>query len=216
MRVACLLLLAGVLVWLVPAGAETIINTIPTGNLFLQPPVATGAGVFFGDGGIVLADAFTPTFDATVDQISVVAQYIPFLAPGTSPVSLTLLSDSGNSPGSVLESYVATLDLSNPLLQIVTVDSSSHPLLQAGDQYWLSFTPLDPINTAIGWGLASPGYPGIELPIAESTTGSNSGWGPTGLNLANEFSVSGTPVPEPGTFAWAVLAILVAARSRRG
>jgi hypothetical protein len=201
-----------VFVWSLAYADTLLINTIPSGPLFLQPPVATGAGSFFGNEGLVLADAFISPIDAAVDEIRVVAQYVPFLAPGTSPLSLSLLSDTGNSPGSVLESYVGALDLSNPDLQIVTVESVSHPLLESGRQYWLSFTPVDPINTAIGWGLASADYPGIQLPIAGNTTGTNSGWGPTTMNLANEFSVSGTsPVPEPST--WALLSIALLAIS---
>jgi hypothetical protein len=207
------LVLTGTVAGISCSASTLLFNTIPSGNLFLQPPVATGAGVFFGNGGLVLANAFTVSNTSTLDQVSVVAQSLPFLAPGSSPLSLTLLSDSGDSPGAVLESFVGTLDPSNPNLQIITVDSTSHPLLQAGDQYWLSFTPADPANTAIGWGLASAGYPGIQLPIAENGTGMNSGWGATTMNLANEFSISGTPagVPEPPTFGLAGVLLLGAA-----
>lgn len=83
-------------------------------------------------------------------------------------------------------------------------------MLAAGQQYWLSVVPTDlDYNFDIGWGLASPGYPGIELPVAESYWGTNYGWNPTGLNIANEFSVTGTTsaVPEPATFWIAALTL---------
>src|ERR1039457_5360735 len=93
--------------------------------------------------------------------------------------------------------------------------SLTNALLVAGHQYWLSEVPTDPIHTGIGWGLASPGYPGIQLPIAETSTGVNSGWGPTGLNIANEFSGSGTTVPEPAALGMSALVLLSLIGCRR-
>jgi hypothetical protein len=203
----------------VHAGVITLENTIPSGSLFLQPPVLTGAAPVFGSGGgIVVADAFTAPVSAALYQISVVLEYeyIPPLGvTGRSPMSLTLLTDSSNSPGTPIESWTVPLSPSDTSLTIVTVTSLTDALLVAGQQYWLSEVPADPVHTGIGWGLASPGYPGIQLPIAENNTGLNSGWGPTGLNIANEFSVSGTTVPEPATLGISALVLLSIIGCRR-
>jgi hypothetical protein len=197
-----------------PAAVVTLENTIPSGNLFLQPPVLTGAAPLFGTGGTVVADGFTAPVSAALDQISVAVEYEdfpPLGVTGTSPMLLSLFMDSGDSPGALIESWTVPLSPSDTSLTIVTVNSLTQSMLLAGQQYWISVVPTNPVNTGIGWGLASAGYPGIELPIAEATTGVNSGWGPTALNLANEFSVSGTvpaTVPEPGTLALSALVFL--------
>jgi hypothetical protein len=55
------------------AGVITLENTIPSGSLFLQPPVLTGAAPVFGNGGgVVVADAFTAPGSAALYQVSVV------------------------------------------------------------------------------------------------------------------------------------------------
>ena len=203
------------------AGVITLENTIPVGPLFLQPPVLTGAAPVFGSGGgVVVADAFTPMVSADLFQISVAVEYIDFPTlgvTGRSPMLLTLFTDSSDSPGRPIESWTVPVNPSDTSLTVVTVTSITGALLLAGHQYWLSEVPTDPVGTGIGWGLASPGYPGIELPIAESTTGMNSGWMPTSLNIANEFSVTGTTVPEPGTFgvgAIVFLSMIAGARAK--
>jgi hypothetical protein len=207
----------------VRGGVITLEDTIPAGPLFLQPPVLTGAAPVFGSGGgVVVADAFTPLVSADLYQISVAVDYEDFPTfgvTGTAPMLLTLFTDNSDSPGTQIESWTVPLSPSDTSLTVITVTSVTDALLLAGQQYWLSEVPADPIHTGIGWGLASSGYPGIELPIAESTTGMNSGWMPTSLNIANEFSVTGTAVPEPGTFGLGVLLFLstivaVGAKSR--
>lgn len=205
-----------------PAAVITLENTIPLGNLFLQPPVLTGAGLIFGSGGSVLADGFAASVSATLNQISVVVEYqdiVPLGVTGRSPMLLTLFRDNGNSPGTSIESWIVPLNTAETTLTIVTVSSISNAVLVAGQQYWLSEVPTDPIHTGIGWGLASSGPPGIQLPIATTNTGVNTGWGPTGLNIANEFSVTGTAVPEPATFGVSTLAIfslIAGLRVKRG
>jgi hypothetical protein len=194
------------------AGIVTLENTIPSGNLFLEPPVLTGAAPVFGSGGgVVVADAFIAPVDAALFQISLAVQYEDFPqfgVTGTSPMLLTLFTDSSDSPGTPIESWTVPLSPSDTTLTVITVNSITNALLLAGHQYWLSEVPVDPVGTGIGWGLASAGDPGIQLPIAENNTGMNSGWGPTQLNLANEFSVSGSTVPEPATFWIAALLFL--------
>jgi hypothetical protein len=192
------------------AAVITLEDTIPSGNISLQPPVLTGAAPVFGSGGgAVLANAFTSPVTAALYQVSVAVEYenFPqFLVTGTSPMLLTLFTDSGDSPGAPIESWTVPLSPSDRSLTVITVDSVTGSILLAGHQYWLSEVPTDPIHTGIGWGLTTPG---TQLPTAESTTGTNSGWGPTNLTLANEFSVTGTTtVPEPGNFGTGAIVFL--------
>jgi hypothetical protein len=194
------------------AGVITLEDTIPTGPLFLQPPVLTGAAPVFGSGGgVVVANAFTAPLSADLYQISVAVDYEDFPSfgvTGTAPMRLTLFTDSSDLPGTPIESWTVPLSSSDTSLTIVTVTSVTDALLVAGHQYWLSEVPTDPVDTGIGWGLASVGFPAIELPVTENDTGTNNGWEPTALNIANEFSVTGTTVPEPATFGMSALIFL--------
>jgi hypothetical protein len=190
------------------AGPIVLVNTIPSGNLFTQPPVLTGAAPLFGGGGVVVADGFTAPVSAALSQISVVVDYEMFPqfgVTGTSPLLLTLLMDNGDSPDTPIESWVVPLLPSDTSLTIVTVNSITNALLLAGDRYWVSVVPTDPVHTGIGWGLTTPG---TQLPVAESLAGVNAGWLPTQVTLANEFSVSGTAVPEPATLGTAAVVLL--------
>jgi len=67
--------------------------------------------------------------------------------------------------------------------------------------------------SGIGWGLTTPG---IRLPVAESLAGVNAGWLPAQVNLANEFSVTGTAVPEPATLGAGAFAVLLMVGGLRG
>jgi hypothetical protein len=196
----------------VHGGVVTLEDTIPSGSLFLQPPLLTGAApVFGGGGGVVVANAFIAPLSANLFQISVAVEYEDFPSfgvTGAAPMLLTLFTDSSDSPGAPIESWTIPLSPSDTSLTIVTVSSVTDALLVAGHQYWLSEVPTDPVGTGIGWGLASAGLPGIELPFTENETGTNSGWDPTVLNLASEFSVTGTTVPEPATFGMSALVFL--------
>ncbi len=194
--------------------AEVVLeNTIPSGNLELQPPILTGAGLFLGNGGGVLADGFTPAVSATLDQIGVFVGYDDFPSfgvDGQSPIVLTLFTDNADSRGTPIESWTVPINDNSPFgLEVTTVDSVLHPMLLAGQQYWLSEVPEDPLHTGVGWFLASAGYPGIELPITGNTMGTNNAWAPTEVNLANEFDVLGTAVPEPAFFVMDALALTI-------
>ncbi len=187
------------------AQVVTLVNTIPTGNLAAQPPALTGAAPLLGGGGLVIADAFPMELTATLDQITVAVQYVPLPnGLGTSPMLLTILSDNNNSPGAPIETWTVPFSPAETNLTLITVTSVTHAVLNAGQLYWVSVVPTDPTTTGIGWGLvaASPNSPG--LPIATSSLGTNSGWGPTNTSFANEFSVTGTTVTVVIPFAFAV------------
>jgi hypothetical protein len=103
----------------VRAGVVALEDTIPSGSLFLQPPVLTGAAPVFEGGGIVVANAFTAPLTAALYQISVDVEYedLPsFGVTGTAPMLLTLFADSGDSPGSSIESWIVPLSPSDTKL----------------------------------------------------------------------------------------------------
>jgi hypothetical protein len=198
------------------AGPIVLVDTIPSVNLVTQPQVLTGAAPLLGGGGLVVADAFIAPVSAALSQITVVVDYefLPtFGVTGASPLLLTLLMDNGDSPGTSIESWVVPLLPSDTLPTIVTVNSITNALLLAGDQYWVSVVPTDPVHTGIAWGLTTPG---TQLPIAETLTGVNAGWLPAQVNLANDFSVTGTAVPEPATLGTGALAMLLMIGGLRG
>jgi hypothetical protein len=191
-RMTTVLILVSGMIGAAYASPILLANTIPSGSLFTQPPVLTGAASLLGGGGVVVADAFTAPVSAALSQISVVVDYEfspQFGVTGTAPLLLTLLTDNDDSPGTPIESWIVPLLPSDMSLTIVTVNSITNAVLLAGDQYWVSVVPTDTIDTGIGWGLTTPG---AQLPVAESLAGVNAGWLPTQANLANEFSVSGT------------------------
>src|SRR5580698_1586332 len=72
---------------LAQASVITLVDTIPSGSLFLQPPVLTGGGDAFGgsSAGSVLANGFTVPISANLDQISVAVDYIDL--PGLTGMS---------------------------------------------------------------------------------------------------------------------------------
>jgi hypothetical protein len=208
-RITIALILVSGVIGAAYAAPIVLENTIPSGNLFTQPPVLTGAALLLGGGGVVVADAFIASVSAALSQISVVVDYesLPqFGVTGTSPLLLTLLTNNGDSPGTPIESWTMPLLPSTTSLTIVSVNSVTNALLLAGDQYWVSMVPTDAVHTGIGWGLTTPG---TQLPIAESLTGTNAGWSPTQMNLANEFSVSGTAIPEPAMLGSSALVLLL-------
>ena len=191
-RMTTVLILVSGMIGAAYASPILLANTIPSGSLFTQPPVLTGAASLLGGGGVVVADAFTAPVSAALSQISVVVDYEfspQFGVTGTAPLLLTLLTDNDDSPGTPIESWIVPLLPSDTSLTIVAVNSITNAVLLAGDQYWVSVVPTDTIDTGIGWGLTTPG---AQLPVAESLAGVNAGWLPTQANLANEFSVSGT------------------------
>jgi hypothetical protein len=116
----------------------TLEDTIPSGPLFLQPPVLTGAAPVFGSGGgMVVANAFTAPLSADLYQISVAVDYEDFPSfgvTGTAPTLLSLFTDSSDSPGTPIESWTVPLSPSDTSLTIVTVTSVTDAVLVVGHQ----------------------------------------------------------------------------------
>jgi len=79
-----------------------------------------------------IAVEFSSTSSFVFDQAKVALQLIS----GTDNVLVSIDSDSGGHPGAALESItLSALVLGTP--EVLTAASSSHPMLNAGMEYWL-------------------------------------------------------------------------------
>lgn len=159
--------------------------------------------------------AFTPSADYTLDDVSVWIMSNDWSSPGRQYT----LSLYGNVPGSgcgvpdynTIESWtVATAAVGwNPVLETVT--SSVHPLLSAGQQYWLLATSpeeggMDPV-----WVVGDSPDPtvlGIYDGYSGQWTSSITEGGAPGA------VINATLVPEPTTALLGLLALVVLRRRR--
>jgi hypothetical protein len=102
------------------------------------------------------AAAFTPSVSVTLDSIR-----FPFSTASTGYlIDAIIANDASGSPGAALET-LSSITTSNTggLFNgtILTVDSVSHPELDAGTTYWLVLQPHDPTTSDTGgWNMSSP------------------------------------------------------------
>ncbi len=184
-----------------PAGADTLMDTgAPGGFLGYY-----GFDVFVGQS---VAIAFTPTQNYSFDNVSLWLMSNDFDAAGRT-LNISLQTDAGNGAtpvapsGTTLESWAyATQAVGwTPLLE--TMNSVSHPLLQAGQTYWIVATSnepalVDPIWTASGNADGAYWMGNIDYTSSPDwQVGQTSG--PPGM------VINATPVPEPSTLAFAAL-----------
>ncbi len=145
---------------------------------------------------VTSAMAFTPSGTYDLSQIDLA---LGWHSSGTNSVVITLNSDSGNAPGTVLETwsqsslptFLSTSDVLQTLLPISTIT------LTSGDQYWIEVSP-GASDTWAAWNGNNTGAKGTAW--QNGTTFSN--------DTLGAFDVQGTApvtaVPEPST--WLLLA----------
>ena len=158
-------------------------------------------------GGQVVAQAFTPSGDFTFSS----AQLAMGIIGGPNILQVVLMTSSGGFPGAILE----TITLSNAVAPftsagIVLANSTLHPVLESGTQYWLvAFAPE--ADTNMGWMLSLNDFSTLNRSNSfHSLTGP---WPAVGFR-GFAFQINGTPVPEPGTL-W-LLSPALAAIALRG
>jgi len=157
-----------------------------------------------------IAAAFTPTSpDRLAGARVVVFQELGF--GGDPNFNMSLFSDSGGAPGSLIEQFGT--DLTAPATKfggIVTATSALNPTLLAGTQYWLVLTPFDS-STEIAW--EQGGVPAVFADFTTSPTGLG-GWSPILPTATPQFEIDGT-VPEPTAALLLATALALIAVKRR-
>jgi hypothetical protein len=139
-----------------------------------------------------LAEYFTPNVTGSLYQIQLATRSI--FNSGSTAVDFYIAQDNGRGlPGSILESFSNTITPTGAIAGVVTLDSISDPLLQAGQKYWLCAEPASP-NTGISWCF---NLEGLTNYFANESSEWN--WSSTSVGGAIDsvFSISVIPVPEP-------------------
>jgi hypothetical protein len=180
----------------------------------------------------MIADSFTPTANFTLSDVQLVLQNL-----GQGDANVYLTSDSGGTPGAVLESWITPGEpFALTQLNALTLTSVATPTLTAGTQYWLVVAP-NAKNSAVGynysWNVDISGssqlFDATPGPGGFATLASAPGnWFPDGPGLEAAFRIDGTPttggggggsVPETsslGFFGIGALGLLaIASRKRR-
>jgi hypothetical protein len=172
-------------------------------------PCCGGVGVEGANFGLEsLATAFTPLVsDFLADAQVMVFQVAGF--GGDPHFNISLFSDAGGAPGSLIEQFGTALTAPATPGGIVTAKSGLSPKLLSKTQYWLVLTPFGS-STEIGW------EQGGSQPVSTDFTTSPDGlggWMPvSGPNPNLQFEVDGT-VPEPASLLLLVTVLgLIAAR----
>jgi len=142
------------------------------------------------------AEWFVPGTSGNLNAITL-AMYTQGVSPRD---NFFIAQDNGSGiPGTILESY---LNISTPY-GLLTLNSSSQPLLRAGTKYWLCAEPTDS-TTVTAWFENNQNYtPGYAF--ERSQWGWSAVTDPTHSPPSGVFRVTVTPVPEPSTLALAGL-----------
>jgi hypothetical protein len=121
---------------------------------------------------------------------------------GTSSLEVTLRADSNGAPGAVIEIFNVTSApdaLNGVPFPPLVLQSSLHPVLNAGQMYWLSATANEP-GGEFGWWFNSIGDSGqVSL--------ENSGVPGSAINTPGVFELT-SAVPEPACFIYAASGII--------
>lgn len=127
----------------------------------------------------------------TLSSVKIAALWFGYPYGNASSVSLSLLADNGGAPGTEIESLgIANTTRSASVIEFI---SSAHPLLEAGQTYWIGVLPAA-ANTWAGW-----------CPVGSHTLGisandKGSGWtvSANGVKLAMKVEATAA-VPEPSS-----------------
>jgi hypothetical protein len=131
---------------------------------------------------------------------------------GINHYTVSLRADQAGLPGAVLESFDLTNLPSYSSPGLTDVISASHPLLVAGQKYWLAAMPVS--STAMGlWAMRSPAVGGNKAltPDLGQTWTLNE----FGFQTMSPMRIEGTPAPEPAGLAVLAVGGLLMGRWRR-
>jgi hypothetical protein len=174
------------------AQADVLYSTFGPGDSFNTSQGLTVSGATTMSGYNADANQFSVTTNATLNTIELAL----FVFSANDSVAVELTADNAGRPGAVLESYTL---ISLPFVpaKIITIDSTVHTELVAGDFYWLAVVPLTD-TTAGGWNDNSIGAQGLTIQSSDAAflTGTP-GFFSTGQSA---FRITGV-VPEPASLA---------------
>ena len=188
------------LVWMAsiaPARALAIYNSFGPGNTY-QTTVGWGVEGASTSGGYRGRQSRMVRPEHVAGTLNSI-ELATFHFSGSGRANWFLTTDNGGVPGTVIESYLNVLSPNG----LMTLTSSSHSELQAGQVYWLCAEPVDS-TSGVGWYENSQ-----NVNNSFAFERSQSGWQnvsppspPNGV-----FSVDITPVPEPSTASITFIAI---------
>jgi len=184
---------------------------------------AVGNGLDFSGSNYAEGESFTPGANANFGSVTV-ALSCSTACPASDNFTISLDSDSGDSPGATIESFIFTAKTLNSLgLSNTPIVATSvlKPLLTSGTQYWITVTSS--IAYAITWNWNNTGDVNDQ---AISADGGASWFSPSGLTpgafeVDSPTVVGGTPEPGSGLLISGGLLLgglykrLAALRSRR-
>jgi hypothetical protein len=149
-----------------------------------------------------MAAEFSPAVSGNLGSISAEV----FQGIGDPYFNISIFANSVSVPGTLIEN-VGT-DLTAPQLGgIVTATSALHPLLVAGQPYWVVVSAFDN-STQIGWEV----FGTSSIP---ETSDSGTGWFPYPSLGQLQFEVDGAPEPSSFILFSSALAIVAAGFSRQ-
>jgi len=177
---------------------------------------SAGAGSCSGVGTVTDADAFTPSSTYLLSSVEIALSYFA----GTNSATVTLRSDSADTPGTVLETWNVTGLPNEPTngSQLQTLSATSSITLTAGTQYWIEVA-AGGNSTYVAWNLNNTGTGGNSSSTGTTWTSyQGTGTTPSG-GVQGAFAVFGTGVttaPEPSTWLLlgAGLLVIIVAKSR--
>jgi hypothetical protein len=168
--------------------ADTVFSTFGPGQSFLTG----GVWMVGGQPPEEIAASFVPAQDFTLETIDFAAV---FLSGTDSQVDVSLAAGA-SAPGAPIESF--TVSGLSTIPAVLTVNSASHPQLDAGVTYWIVLSAPDPAATLAGWNQNDQGFVGVSARL------DGGAWFDLGTEvLTPAFDVLGIPaiptVPEPST-----------------
>jgi hypothetical protein len=171
------------------ARASIVFSNLGPGNSLTSPGIGIGFITFtstFNYAGL----EFTPTGQSyTLDSIQLPLQLIS----GPNIADIFLTSNAGGLPGAILESFQISGALTSGGNSLVTIASTSHPLLSAGSQYWV--VAAGGPSSFVTWAqneLQETG-PNVSGPTLGSLVRDSDS------NVREALQINGTAVPEPSS-----------------
>ena len=167
-----------------------VYNSFGPGNSYITYADWGVSGTSGLSGGFVgHAEFFVPSVSGNLYSLQLAVGQI---SGGTGLVNLSIAANNGGTPGATLESFL-NAQAPSPGSGVLTLNSVTQPLLQAGATYWLCAEPAQS-TTAVGWFVNDQGYRNDyaqEGPPGQWTSGHIT------FESNGAFDVSVLPVPEP-------------------